>query len=200
MMKVYSRRRLASYCPYDAQIEYLQGDGYAYLSLMPIKELSPNVANWSIDWMKRVGGVHVFGGMHTNSMQLVSNYNTYRFDWCKSSPLEQVSINVNTRYSLVQEDGYLKINNVSKQCTKNITQTTKFFLFTKNPREAGSHFKGNIYGMKVWSRSTGEVLYNFIPVRVGNVGYFYDRVNAKLYGNVGGGAFILGPDVKVVGG
>jgi hypothetical protein len=191
-MKVYSRRRLASYCPYDARIEYLQGDGYAYLSLMPIKELSPSVANWSINWKKRINGIHVFGGMSTNGMQLVSYNSTFRFDWCNS--METVLLNLNLQYSLVQEDGYLKINNVSKKCTKNITQTTKFFLFTRNPRESNTHFKGNIYGMKVWSRSTGEVLYNFIPVRVGNVGYFYDRVNAKLYGNVGGGAFILGPD------
>lgn len=180
---------------YDAEIEYLQGDGYAYLSLMPIKELSPDVANWSIDWMKRVSGIHVFGGMNTDSMQLVSNYNTFRFDWCKSNSSESVSINVNTRYSLVQEDGYLKINNVSKECTKNITQTTKFFLFTKNPRESNTQFKGNIYGMKVWSRSTGHILYDFIPVRKGNVGYLFDKVSLKLYGNVGSGAFILGSDV-----
>ena len=37
---------------------------------------------------------------------------------------------------------------------------------------------------------------NFIPVRVGNVGYMYDKVSGQLFGNSGTGNFILGPDVK----
>jgi hypothetical protein len=35
---------------------------------------------------------------------------------------------------------------------------------------------------------------DLIPVRVGNVGYMYDKVSGKLFGNVGTGSFILGPD------
>jgi hypothetical protein len=35
---------------------------------------------------------------------------------------------------------------------------------------------------------------DFIPVRVGNVGYMYDKVSKQLFGNQGTGAFILGPD------
>lgn len=37
---------------------------------------------------------------------------------------------------------------------------------------------------------------NFIPVRVGNIGYMYDKVSGQLFGNSGTGSFILGPDVK----
>lgn len=39
------------------------------------------------------------------------------------------------------------------------------------------------------------VLY-FIPVRIGEEGYMYDRVSGKLFGNAGNGKFILGPDVN----
>ena len=35
---------------------------------------------------------------------------------------------------------------------------------------------------------------NYIPVRVGNVGYLYDKVSSQLFGNAGSGSFILGPD------
>ena len=39
---------------------------------------------------------------------------------------------------------------------------------------------------------------DFIPVRVGTVGYMYDRVTRRLFGNSGtGGAFVLGPDKAV---
>ena len=33
-----------------------------------------------------------------------------------------------------------------------------------------------------------------IPVRVGQVGYMYDRVSGQLFGNQGTGNFILGED------
>ena len=36
---------------------------------------------------------------------------------------------------------------------------------------------------------------DLIPVRVGSVGYMYDRVSGQLFGNVGTGDFIVGPDV-----
>ena len=41
----------------------------------------------------------------------------------------------------------------------------------------------------------GVLLRDFIPVRVGQVGYMYDRVSGELFGNDGTGDFILGPDV-----
>ena len=44
-----------------------------------------------------------------------------------------------------------------------------------------------------------ELFRDFIPVRKGNVGYMYDRVSGKLFGNSGTGSFVLGPDVKTFG-
>ena len=39
---------------------------------------------------------------------------------------------------------------------------------------------------------------DYIPVRKGTVGYLYDRVTRKLFGNAGTGDFVLGPDVVPV--
>ena len=36
---------------------------------------------------------------------------------------------------------------------------------------------------------------DMIPVRVGQVGYMYDRVSKTLFGNSGTGSFTLRPDV-----
>jgi len=36
---------------------------------------------------------------------------------------------------------------------------------------------------------------DLIPVRVGQVGYMYDKISNKLFGNSGTGSFILGPDL-----
>ena len=38
---------------------------------------------------------------------------------------------------------------------------------------------------------------DFIPVRVGTVGYMYDRVSGQLFGNQGTGAFVIGPDKTI---
>jgi len=40
----------------------------------------------------------------------------------------------------------------------------------------------------------GKLVVDMIPVRIGTVGYMYDRVSGKLFGNSGTGEFILGPD------
>jgi hypothetical protein len=54
---------------------------------------------------------------------------------------------------------------------------------------------------RIWSfvatRNGAKVL-DFIPVRVGQTGYLYDRVSGKLFGNAGTGDFVLGPDVVPV--
>lgn len=46
---------------------------------------------------------------------------------------------------------------------------------------------------RIWKGN--ELLRDYIPVRVGNVGYMYDQVSGQLFGNSGTGDFILGPDI-----
>ena len=53
-----------------------------------------------------------------------------------------------------------------------------------------------IYGLKITKGST--LVRDYIPVRVGTVGYLYDRVSGQLFGNAGTGDFVLGPDVVPV--
>jgi hypothetical protein len=53
-------------------------------------------------------------------------------------------------------------------------------------------FVGRIYYCQI---SQGvNLVRDFIPVRVGNVGYMYDKISGKLFENQGTGNFILGPD------
>lgn len=70
------------------------------------------------------------------------------------------------------------------------------FLFLRNqsgsPRKQAPA-KAKITYAKVWYDDT--LVRDFIPVRVGQVGYMYDRVSGQLFGNSGTGVFILGPDV-----
>lgn len=52
--------------------------------------------------------------------------------------------------------------------------------------------EGRIYSCKFYYNNT--LIYDFIPVRIGQVGYMYDKVSGQLFGNSGTGSFVLGPD------
>ena len=41
-----------------------------------------------------------------------------------------------------------------------------------------------------------QLVRDFIPVRIGAVGYMYDKVGGGMYGNAGSGEFMLGPDAR----
>lgn len=49
--------------------------------------------------------------------------------------------------------------------------------------------------LQIINTSTDKIVLDLIPVRVGNVGYMYDRVSRKLFGNTGTGDFAIGDDV-----
>jgi hypothetical protein len=65
-----------------------------------------------------------------------------------------------------------------------------FYLFAVNGY--GAIVKGAIHYLKIWKG--GDVVIDLIPVRVGTVGYMYDRVSKQLFGNAGTGTFVVGPD------
>lgn len=60
---------------------------------------------------------------------------------------------------------------------------------------ASYYFRGRFGAMKIYQN--GNLVRDFIPVRVGTTGYLYDRVSKKLFGNLGTGDFVLGPDKAV---
>ena len=75
--------------------------------------------------------------------------------------------------------------------------TTPITLFAMNyPGFGGiiNYSVGRIWSFKL--TKSGSVVFDAIPVRVGTVGYMYDRVSGQLFGNLGTGDFILGPDIQ----
>ena len=68
--------------------------------------------------------------------------------------------------------------------------TYNMYLFSRNfEGEAQPCANARIYGFTISDRM------DLIPVRVGNVGYMFDRVSGTLFGNDGTGDFIVGADV-----
>ena len=66
------------------------------------------------------------------------------------------------------------------------------------PKDVAQSGEARWYGVKFYDAELNLVL-DFKPVRIGSgdnaVGYMYDSVTKKLFGNDGTGAFVIGPDV-----
>ncbi len=73
----------------------------------------------------------------------------------------------------------------------NVKNTANLCLFARSDGERkviGRHYYFKIYKNNI-------LILDLIPVRIGNIGYMYDKISNKIFENQGTGDFILGPDI-----
>ena len=75
----------------------------------------------------------------------------------------------------------------------NVEYTGSSTITLNNYSQSSTKSKNRFYYFKIYDGNT--LVRDFIPVRVGQVGYMYDRVSRQLFGNDGTGNFTLGPDI-----
>lgn len=114
-----------------------------------------------------------------------------------SSGTQQIQIPINSSFNtFFCSKDVSRINEQSSimSGTPSINSPLSIFLFKNNVSWAGggARPKCRIKYAKFHKGST--LVRDYIPVRRGAVGYMYDRVSGKLFGNDGTGAFIIGPD------
>ena len=143
---------------------------------------------------------YVFGRQTHNSTSRCqisrSNSSTNPLDVGISGTYKDFAASDNTEYEI-------SIDFASGSTTINGTTTAGFSVSSL----------GN-YGVNIFTRQTSETnrrsdvvrlerlifseggvaIRDFVPVRIGTVGYLYDKVSKQLFGNAGTGSFVLGPD------
>ena len=184
--------------PYDAEVEYLEGTGTQWI-------------NTEIDafyWPY----LEIFCKVNRTYNNLSHNYGIIG-NSNGQSRWQGISPGGNTE---VYFRGYDNITTISKSVTAEF-----IILVFDGPNRtayAGDSSKallsGNLAGASygIWAyvgkvfpiamsvgyvkigTSSDDLLFDGIPVRVGDVGYMYDRVSGQLFRNSGTGAFIIGPD------
>lgn len=191
--------------PYDKEIEYIESvdnswidTGYipntqgleVQMGFMPIK-----VDYYSVWFSSYNGAGRLYYGIVQKDYsqdEILINYGTEDHDNGLVSGLE-----MNTQYNIILKDSQITINNKVYPLKFNHIQ----YPYTKNqirifnrPDNPIRQIIGRLYYFSI--KSEGNKVLDLIPVRKGNVGYMYDKVSGKLYGNVGepGSRFILGPD------
>lgn len=180
--------------PYDAQIEYLEkGDGTNSLidlgtnaiALFEITAQATTTKRTSMTLINRhsasTGGAwfgvpsNGYWGLGTSSGQ-----------YSATEAINKTTISVDFTVNPVV--GTINGNTFSKSRGNSNSHWTLFGSITN-----GYPFTGRIYTLKAYIG--GKLTFDLIPVRVGQVGYMYNKVNGTLLGNKNSDAFILGEDI-----
>lgn len=197
-LKLFGDRKMMKILPYDAEVEYLESTGTQYISTMmtptrvhvglkPIGAATPDYANAYFGVSN--GGSRTTGlTSGTKDTLTARNYERRTVEFpALWGVFHEVYFDGNT----VSVDG---VTQALVTRFGDVDQAVKSFgLFDLPQRNTDSTPKSAISYCKMWDKED-NLMADFIPVRVGDVGYLYDRASGQLFGNSGTGAFIVGPD------
>ena len=204
-LKLYGDRKMMKLLPYDAEVEYLESTGTQWIDTG--KVLSSTGFAYDADILfKRIDTCQVFGGrtvadnIEADSLSLFIVGGMWRFDNFGSSRSGPV-VDTDTRYSVSLVDGKTTVNGVEMETpvpTGHSSGATVYIFAGHRPQASGGvEFQSSIrlYSLKFYQY--GVLAADYRPVRVGDIGYLYDRVSGELFGNAGTGAFIIGTDKTI---
>lgn len=190
--------------PYDAEIEYIQTDGAAYINT-GIKPSSNTTFEIDI-YIPNHGstGFWAFGSrVSGNSGQLAylndgsRNEKSWRFG--SAAPVVTPKLSEGWHYfDNTETPRILKIDtSISITASANTFSQTNYPIYllclNVNGTASASAVGARLGNVKIYE--SGVLVFDGIPVRKDGVGYIYDSVSKSLFGNAGSGAFALGLDV-----
>lgn len=200
--------------PYDAEVEYLESTGTQYINTGVQTTTTWGVRmkySTSIVAAKIITGNYLkgsYGGKtYSDNRNFLRINGSSKFEIANaknaSALASSATVTANTVYAVDAILGASQLNLIVNGTSANKRYTAVFnpipiLLFAvlniidgTETVDADSH---RIYYAQYYNPSNGNLLADFIPVRVGQVGYMYDKVSGQLFGNAGTGQFILGPD------
>ena len=185
--------------PYDAEVEYLESSGTQYIDtgysfnsatdkVELVFELLTTTPNYK--W--------IFGAYDTKRFAIGSGDNVDRRTFGYNASTSYISSTYYTdgAHIFLADSTGASIDGQNFFGFADFSTTSHILLYTipLNPSVYCSN-------ARIWSYKhyrNGTLVRDYIPVRKGTVGYLYDRVSGKLFGNAGTGDFVLGPDVVPV--
>ena len=194
--------------PYDAEVEYLATTGGQYINtgIIGSSATKVEIAAYTTNITPTMA---LFGARNTSNGNRPS-YSIWRsavqaggyrmrFDYNSASADSVVGGNWDaSMVNTITKDNvsnYINGTLASVNTAHSFSLDIPFYLGTINGSgtPATYYFVGRIYSCEIWD-ANGVLVFDGIPVRRGTVGYLYDRVTGKLFGNAGTGDFVLGPD------
>ena len=200
-LKLFGDRKMMKQLPYDAEVEYLESTGTQYISTMliptrvhvglkPIEAATPDYAN-------------AYFGVN-NGGSRITGLNSKTKDTLKAVNYDRNSVEFSALWgefhSVCFDRDTVSVDGETKALVTDFSKTDNaiksFGLFDFPQRNTDSSPKSAISYCKMWDKED-RLMADFIPVRVGDVGYMFDRISGQLFGNAGTGAFVIGPDKAI---
>lgn len=201
-MIVLDRRRvmgIGNNLPYDSRVAYLGTTGTQYIDTNVTLSRS---AEFHIKFMltSDTATAPLFGSRMTtssNAYALQVTHSQLRFGFANSTSSLSITFEDNTWYTVDFVAGKLYLDGVQIESRNTSTSTTppyRAHLFCI--RASSQYYLGSGYRISEFSLyRNGTTLIDLVPVRIGSVGYMYDKVSGTLYGNDGTGSFTYGSDI-----
>lgn len=184
-------------------IEYLESTGTQWIDT-GIYASEKVEARVDFQELARRTGTGIFGTFGINQSRTFYLYQGGNSVWqFGCGPYSNTGKSTDTnRHHAVVSNGKLMLDGVLLGSVNVQPFTTERTLLLFNMwRADGTKYADNprrIYSFSLVDVDTQRTIIDFIPVRVGRVGYLFDRISGEYlpFGNKGTGSFILGPDIK----
>ena len=185
---------------YDSQVEYLQSTGTQYIDTGVVPTATIGL---SVHVQVTQSGDHYFCGLRDttgNTRWCIGYNNNYYYGYTGSGGISTTSKTSRDILNLNFENNKKFMLNIGGSIytyslpSLEFTPVHNIRLFGAAGVSA-SYMVGYIKLYSCLISDGYNIIMDLIPVRVGQVGYMYDRVSRRLLGNNGTGSFTLGPDV-----
>ena len=197
--------------PYDAEVEYLRmSDGqYAIIDYTPTRDTSCDVFIRPIVLNPKNGSRGLFGSEDANNVhsfavqyendQWATNLLQFKFgEYLNNQQVAPFPVGSVYEITLNKNGGFVngvRVVPVKTSSPSGSSQTTfGVGCYIRDGNVVGYAGVYDYFGLKIVENSI--LVRDYIPVRKGTVGYLYDRVSGKLFGNAGTGAFAYGNDLR----
>jgi hypothetical protein len=201
--------------PYDAEVEYLQSSGTQriffdnytanpnteyYLTL----KFDNKTSNWSSANKNIYSGVTTggdtgcafsvnFGGNTSQTTTLFWWTNKTYQSGASVKSKDYGSTILSNKNTIHYTNGNINYGGTNFAVTTKTTTNGQGLTLFGSTDASFSAYNMYVYSFKIIENSI--VIHDYIPVRKGAVGYMYDKISGKLFGNSGSGSFTLGNDI-----
>ena len=182
--------------PYDAEVEYLESTGTQFIdtgAIIKYSDVAEAVA--SSNNRGSIFGYANFQKQQRFNVTGGSGKFSYAYLGQSNTSFGNTITSYDTKYKFALGDGKFIIDGTivgTKEYTDETLDGSLVLFARKIYAQIDDYLVGKIYSFSV--KRNGVKIFDYIPVRVGTVGYMYDRVSGEFVGNLGTGDLVVGPD------
>ena len=196
-LKLFGDRKMMKPLPYDAEVEYLESTGTQFIDTL----ISPDASTiWRLTCASTNESLAFIGAIDVSATRFhFSLYDNGVVRGCMGK-IQSTIGSPDLAFHVLELDAVNKrtgMDGVYVPCEYHEIPYLPIWLFGRNSDNYTFRRMVSVKtsASQIWK--SGVLVCDHIPVRVGDVGYLYDRVSGSLFGNSGTGAFIIGPDKTI---